>query len=300
MARTDTRYRSAHSQMVDYLSCLKVGENLLSEPLLSARLKVSRTVIRAILQNLEVSGVVHLNGREKTLIRLPTTADCVEQLPEHISMEELENRFLEWVLRFDVPANTPLNVAQLAKQFSVPAHSLQAFLSHLANFGLVERRPRGGWLMLGFTINYALELSDFRMLLELKAIDVLIDLPQEHPVWSRLEEIEVEHHDLMGRIESNFHDFSKLDGKFHGAIHSVVTNRFVIGFQKVISLIFHYHYQWDKREERTRNRNAIGEHLRIIAALKGRDRDEAHRTAIAHLVTSKETLVSSLRVNNLV
>ena len=54
------------------------------------------------------------------------------------------------------------------------------------------------------------------------------------------------------------------------------------------------------REERTRNRNAIGEHLRIIAALKERDRDEAHRTAIAHLVTSKETLVSSLRVNNLV
>ena len=299
MARTDKRYRAAHNRMIDLLETFPAGTLLPSEPLLAERLRVSRTTIRAILRNLESEGAVRLNGREKLLLRIPGKNDRIEELPETISMDELEGKFLEWVLRFDVPANTPLNVAQLAKQFTVPPHSLQAFLSHLSGFGLVERRPRGGWLMLGFTVDYALELSDFRMLLELNAIDVLIGLPASDAVWHKLHEIEAEHHSLLARIETDYHDFSKLDGSFHAALNSVVTNRFVTSFQKVISLIFHYHYQWDKREERVRNRNAIGEHLRIIAALKDRNRHEAREAAIAHLATSKETLASSLRVNNL-
>ena len=300
MARTDKRYRAAHNRMIDFLEALPAGDLLPSEPNLADQLRVSRTTIRAILRNLEDEGAVRLNGREKVLLRVPGKADRIEELPETISMEELESKFLEWVLRFDVPANTPLNVAQLAKQFSVPTHSLQAFLAHLSGFGLVERRPRGGWLMLGFTVDYATELSEFRMLLELNAIDVLVGLPDEHPVWKRLEILEADHHSLLERIETDFHDFSKLDGNFHAALNSVVTNRFVTSFQKVISLIFHYHYQWDKKEERARNSNAIGEHLRIIAALKARDPHEARQATIAHLSTSKETLAASLRVNNLV
>lgn len=299
MARTDKRYRAAHNNMIELFGQIETGSLLPSEPKLAERLRVSRTTIRAILHNLERDGLVHLHGREKTLLRAPIASDRIDELPETMTMEELQGRFLEWVLRFDVPPNTPLNVAQLAKQFSVPSHSLQAFLSHLSGFGLVERRPRGGWLMLGFTLDYALELSEFRMLLEMNAIETFISRPDHDPVWSRLEDIESAHLSLLARIERDFHDFSKLDEDFHTTINSVVTNRFVTGFQKVISLIFHYHYQWDKREELTRNRNAIGEHLRIITALKARNRNEAQTAARAHLATSKETLAASMIGNNL-
>jgi DNA-binding GntR family transcriptional regulator len=300
LARTDIRLRTAHNEMVDILSTTAVGDRLPSEPALAERLKVSRTIVRSILQSFEAAGIVHLNGREKTVLRKPTADDRIEKGLEYLSMEELESRFLDWILRFDVPANTPLNVAQLAKQFSVPIHSLQEFLARLSNFGLVERRPRGGWLMLGFTTDYALELSEFRTLLEMNAIDALVGLPEGHDIWKRLDRLEEDHLSLLERIDHDYHDFSKLDGRFHADLNSVVTNRFVIEFQKVISLIFHYHYQWDKREERQRNTNAIGEHLRIIRALRNRDQPEAKRAALAHLATSKETLVASLRSNNLV
>jgi hypothetical protein len=50
-------------------------------------------------------------------------------------MRALEGRFLGGVLRFDGPADTPLNAAQLAKQFSVPAPLRQEYLASRGHFG---------------------------------------------------------------------------------------------------------------------------------------------------------------------
>ena len=63
-------------------------------------------------------------------------------------------------------------------------------------------------------------------------------------------------------------------------------------------MIFHYHYQWRKRDERKRNEVAIGEHLAYIDALLSRDAavDAACR---AHLASAKETLLSASSGKNL-
>jgi len=299
MARTDARYRAAYNQFLDLITTQAPGSALPSETQLSQTLKVSRTIVRTALAALTEAGIVDWQGRVKTLVRLPTDADRLAARAAYISHNQLEGRFLDWVLRFDVPADTPLNVAQLAKLFSVPPHSLQEFLAGLSQFGLVERRPRGGWLLLGFTADYAVELSDFRSLLEVNAVRSLTHLPPHHPVWSRLQVLEAQHRALLTRIATDFHDFSRLDEQFHATINSVVQNRFVIEFQKVISLIFHYHYQWDKTNERLRNEAAIGEHLAILRALQDRDPQTAETATRAHLTTSKDTLLSSLRGNRL-
>ncbi len=278
----------------------KVGDSLPSETMLAEALGVSRTIVRTILAALLEAGLLHWRGREKTILRLPNKADRLPLRDEHVPREVLERRFLEWVLRFDVPAGTPLNVAKLAKEFSVPPHALQEFLSGLGQSGLVARRPRGGWLLLGFTADYAIELSEFRSVLELHAVRTLVHLPKIHAVWRKLDGLERQHHDLAARIDTDFHDFSRLDGAFHVALNSVVENRFVTQFQKVIALIFHYHYQWDKRMERDRNAAAIAEHLAIIAALRSGNEAAAIAAATTHLLTSKATLLGSLRVNALI
>lgn len=297
MARTDTRFRTAHNQMLDLLSGLPAQALLPPETRLAEQLRVSRTVVRAVLARLAQRGVLAIDGRQKTIVRLAQPQDRLPEGGDYITLRELEGRFLDWVLRFDVPADTPLNVAQLAKQFSVPPHMLQEFLAGLGQFGLVERRARGGWLLLGFTDDYAVELSEFRTLLELNAARCVTGLPPDHPIWPQLDDLEMLHRDLLMRIEKDFHDFSRLDEQFHAAINGAVKNRFVTDFQKVISLIFHYHYQWDKQLERKRNEAAISEHLRIIAALRCRDAKRAEAATLAHLLTSKETLLASLRVN---
>lgn len=299
MARSDTRYREAYNRILDYCSTLAAGTPLPAESALSEIAGVSRTVIRRCLARLDENGFIAWDGREKHLLAIPGKADRISLPDAHASPDDLERRFLDWVLRFDVPANTPLSVAELARNFDVPQHELKEFLAGLSRFGLVARRKQGGWMLLGFTREFAVELSDFRSVLELNAIGHVVDAPVDHPVWARLAQLRDEHIALKARIEHDFHAFSELDESFHEAINSVVRNRFVAEFQKVISLIFHYHYLWDKTHEKDRNEAAIDEHLAIINALEARDGAAARAAAQHHLRTSKTTLLSSLRAHDL-
>lgn len=297
MARTDERFRETFNAVLEECESMKAGELLPSELALSARFDASRTVIRSVLERMDQIKLVQWSGRQKVLLRTPTGDDRLPVAASQVSPEELEREFLNWILRFDVEPGTPLNVAELARQFRVTTHSLQEFLASLSRFGLVRRRPKNGWELVGFTSDFAIELSDFRMMIELSAVSQLVGLPDEHPIWSKLDELEAAHRLLAKEIDDRFHDFSLLDEKFHMAIGGVVRNRFITEFQKVISLVFHYHYQWDKKDERERNSAAINEHLRLIEALKRRDEQAAIKAARDHLRTSKQTLLSSLRIH---
>jgi DNA-binding GntR family transcriptional regulator len=300
LARTDERFRAAFNALLDHCETLQPGDQLPSELALARHLEVSRTLVRAALKRLQTQQIIEWAGRSKSLLRTSKPGDRLPVQTDQISKEELERQFLDWVLRFDVPPGTSLNVTELARKFRVPAHGLQEFLASLSRFGLVSRRPRGGWELVGFTRDFALELSDFRLMLELNAVSHLVALPEEHGIWATLARLADEHRQLAEDIDARYHDFSLLDERFHTAIGGVVRNRFVAEFQKVITLIFHYHYQWDKTDERDRNLAAIGEHLRLIEALQARDEAAAKSAARDHLLTSKQTLLSSLRNHALV
>ncbi|MFN3248735.1 GntR family transcriptional regulator [Roseibium album] len=278
---------------------MEVGGQLPAEVVLAERMEVSRTIVRSALHKLDAENLILWEGRRKTLVKRPDKRHRLSQSESLPTGEELERRFLEWILRFDVPAGTSLNIAQLSRQFGVPAHSLQAFLSGLSRFGLVERRAKGGWILSGFTAEFAVELSDFRLVLEMNAVRHLLSLPEDHQIWGKLKEIRKEHEDLRRDLKDRYHDFSTLDEKFHTTINSVVKNRFVLEAQKLISLIFHYHYMWDKRDEQERNAAAIEEHLDWIDAMLAQDRARSEEAALNHLRRSKETLLASLKNHKL-
>ncbi|MBG6209628.1 DNA-binding GntR family transcriptional regulator [Labrenzia sp. EL_126] len=278
---------------------MEVGGQLPAEVVLAERMEVSRTIVRSALHKLDAENLILWEGRRKTLVKRPDKRHRLSQSESLPTGEELERRFLEWILRFDVPAGTSLNIAQLSRQFGVPAHSLQAFLSGLSRFGLVERRAKGGWILSGFTAEFAVELSDFRLVLEMNAVRHLLSLPEDHQIWGKLKEIRKEHEDLQRDLKDRYHDFSTLDEKFHTTINSVVKNRFVLEAQKLISLIFHYHYMWDKRDEQERNAAAIEEHLDWIDAMLAQDRARSEEAALNHLRRSKETLLASLKNHKL-
>ena len=298
MARTNTRFITTFNKMLGLLKDFEIADQMPSENNLATKLGVSRTVVRSVLARLDELGIIRGEGRHKELLRHPRADDQIEPPSELLTIDELEDQFLEWVLRRDVPPGTILNVAQLSKDFSVAAHTLQEFLTSLSRYGIVERRQKGGWTLHGFTTEFAVELSDFRALLELNAVKLLVEQPQDHPIWAQLDTLEADHRQLLTEIDTNFHDFSRLDERFHQAINAIPTNRFVTEFQKLISLIFHYHYQWNKSDEKSRNTDAIHEHLAYIDALRSRDLDRAQTAARVHLATSKQTLINSLLVKN--
>ena len=298
MARTNDRYKSAYNQTLEHLAIAEADFELPSETILASQLGVSRTIVRSVLHQLHEARIISWRGRRKRLLRHPVAADHFPDSEVESMAERLENRFLEWVLRTDVAPDTHLNISLLSRQFGTTPHALQEFLLRFSRFGIVERRQTGGWVLRGFTTQYAIELSEFREMIELASVRKLVTLGADHPIWSELDELERDHRTLLEHIDARYRDFSALDDRLHTTINSVHENRFKREFQDLISMIFHYHYQWNKRSEKRRNTVAISEHLVYIKALRSRDWQLASAAAMVHLSTARQTLLASTGTDN--
>ena len=101
---------------------------------------------------------------------------------------------------------------------------------------------------------------------------------------------------LLETVGRRFHDFSDLDTRFHRLVNLGSPNRFIDGHYDIITLIFHYHYQWNKRDERQRNERAIVEHMAYIDALQSRRVELVEIACRAHLISAKQTLIRSTSI----
>jgi DNA-binding GntR family transcriptional regulator len=94
-------------------------------------------------------------------------------------------------------------------------------------------------------------------------------------------------------------DFPALDRDFHTFLIGLLNNRFAQGFYDIVSLVFHYHYQWDKGSEMARNQYAAHEHLDILRALSRRDIGGALDAMRIHLNSARSTLLQSIRTKEI-
>lgn len=291
--KTDTVFKKAFNDALDIVSKLKDRELLPSENTLSARLGVSRTTVRKVLAKLAERGLVVGSGAQRA-VRL--TRAQVHRFPEAETVpmaDQVERRFMEWMLRDNASPGTTINELDLARRFGVATTSIREFLNRFQRFGLIEKRPNAGWVFKGFTPAFALELFEIREMFELRSAKAFAALPPTSPLWGEMDVLRREHLALLKEIDRRYHDFSDLDSRFHRLVNSALPNRFIDGFFDIITLIFHYHYQWNKQDERQRNEVAIREHLTYIEALQGRSSSMVELACRAHLASAKETLLRS-------
>ena len=218
--------------------------------------------MRKVLAALDAEGIVSGEGRHRVL----SSAPAVRPFPKAETVPtaaQVQDRFMEWMLRDNTLPGTLINELDLARKFGVATTSIREFLNRFQRFGLIEKRPNAGWIINGFTPDFALELFEIREMFELRSARALASLPESSPVWDQLAALREEHVALLAVIEERFHDFSDLDSRFHRLVNTAAPNRFIDGFYDIITLIFHYHYQWNKRDERQRNEVAIREHLDV-------------------------------------
>jgi DNA-binding GntR family transcriptional regulator len=97
----------------------------------------------------------------------------------------------------------------------------------------------------------------------------------------------------LEEIDRRFHDFSDLDSRFHRLVNAAAPNRFIDGFYDIITAIFHYHYQWNKQDERPRNEVAIREHITYMDAFFTRNEQLVELACRAHLASARQTLIRS-------
>ena len=291
--KTDTVFKRAFNDALDLIASAADGEALPSENALSARLGVSRTTVRKVISTLTERGALSGSGRQR-IVR--SSIEAMQRFPEAETVsasDQVEKGFMEWMLRDNARPGTIINELELARQFGVATTGIREFLNRFQSFGLIEKRPNSGWLFKGFTAGFALELFEIREMFELRSAMAMAAQPEDSPLWRQIEALRDEHVVLLKDIERRYHDFSDLDSRFHRLINSARPNRFIDGFYDVITLIFHYHYQWNKRDERQRNEVAIQEHLAYIDALLSRDATAVEQACRAHLTSARQTLLRS-------
>ncbi len=107
--------------------------------------------------------------------------------------------------------------------------------------------------------------------------------------------MEAQHHALIADIDNRYMEFSELDERFHLLVQKASSNRFIIDFYDIISIVFHYHYQWNKTNARARNQRALEEHIDYIRALFSRDPSAIEKACRQHLKSARETLLQSIQ-----
>jgi DNA-binding GntR family transcriptional regulator len=291
--KTDTLFKRAFNDALALTGRLRDGDPLPPETSLALSLSVSRTTVRKVIEMLQERGIVAGSGRGRFVRK---TGRVVQPYPNSETVplsEQVEKQFMEWMLRGDARAGSTINELELARQFGVATTVIREFLNSFQRFGLTERRPNGGWVLQGFTPSFALELFEIREMFELRSAGAFASLPPGAPQWDQLALLRNEHESLHTDIDTRFHDFSGLDDRFHRLINAGAPNRFIDGFYDIITLIFHYHYQWKKHDERQRNEVAIDEHIKYIDALFSRDAAAVERACRAHLRSAKQTLLTA-------
>jgi DNA-binding GntR family transcriptional regulator len=291
--KTDAVFKRAFNDAIAVVSALGAGAQLPSENEFGTRLNVSRTTVRKILAALEERGAIGGRGRQRIVRSADATA---MRFPEEETVpmsEQVEKRFMDWMLRGNTRPGTSINELELARQFGVATTGIREFLNRFQRFGLIEKRPNAGWLFKGFTASFALELFEIREMFELRSAMAFAALPESSLLWQKLAGLRAEHIALLQDVDRRFHDFSDLDSRFHRLINSAAPNRFIEDFFDIITLIFHYHYQWNKQDERERNEVAIREHITYIDALQSRNPSIVQLACRAHMASAKETLIRS-------
>ncbi len=291
--RDDTVFKRAFNDMINLLSEFADGDELPSEKELGARLQVSRTTVRKVLASFAESGWLSselprrkLKGKTAAAVPFPEE----ETVPQSVHVEA---KFMQWMLLDDTRPGTIVSELELARKFDVATTVIREFLNRFQRFGLLEKRSNTGWIFKGFTSEFAEELFEVREMFELRSARHFATLPKDAPIWRELSDIREEHTALLANIKARFHDFSELDSRFHLLINSASPNRFVDSFYDVMTLIFHYHYQWNKHDEAERNEAAIHEHLAYIDALKSRDMAKIEAACRKHLHSARQTLMLS-------
>lgn len=294
MSRTNSKFKDAYNHALTYIEHQSVGDELPGEKQLAEILNISRTTVRTVLSRLHETNIILWQGRLKKICRMPFPEDKFDDLETTSVASKIQQYFLEWILVGDVLPSTQIKETDLARQFDVSTSTVREFLIDFSRFGLITKSENQKWVLQGFTKAYALELCDVRVLFEMKSLTQFVHLSKKDPIWQELVLLEQAHISLLERVERDYHQFSVLDEKLHTLINGMSRNRFMNDFQDLISLIFHYHYQWNKKDEKERNKQAIIEHLAYIDALKSQNPQKIKIAAEAHLTSARDTLINSI------
>jgi len=299
MARTPIVFKRSVNLLLDHIaSGIASGTALPTEHRMAALGECSRSVVRSAIRYFHARGLI--GGRkERRLLRKPVKDDYFEGADLQRGGDRVRQVLMEMIYQGDLPPGAEFSEADLARASGVSTTSVREFLIEFSRFGLIRKKPHGGWRLCAFDRAFAMEVAEVRQMFELSAIARFATLAPDDPAIATLGDMVARHEKLGAAMPARHQDFPALDRDFHTFLIGLLNNRFAQGFYDIVSLVFHYHYQWDKGTEVVRNQHAVQEHLEILRALARRDIAAALGGMRVHLDSARSTLLQSIQTREL-
>lgn len=294
MSRNNSTYKETYNRGLDFIKSLDVGAKLPAEIELSDKWGISRTTVRAVLTHLDETEIIDWAGRTKTILKKPTKSDYFLVEETRSVGQRVETQFMEYILGGDLKPGAILRESELVREFGASTSVVREFLIRFSRFGLIEKEPNRHWVLRGFTKEFAKELFDVRELFELRAFKAFLAQDSDNTQRVALMAMMDEHLHVANNIDTEYLNFPRLDEKFHRVFIDGLTNRFVEDFFELVTVIFHYHYRWNKKDEKERNLHAVRQHLDVIQAVTDNDDAAALAAFEAHLRDARKTLLNSV------
>lgn len=295
MPRSNAVFKESYNQCLLFLREAGPGSDLAPETELARLWGVSRTTVRAILDRLVETGLIEWDGRLKRVLRLPSEKDFFTEEETRTAAQKVETEFMRFVFGSELKPGAILRESELAREFGTSASAVREFLIRFSRFGLIEKEPNRHWVLRGFTQDFAAELFDVREMFETRSFDILLQVEAGAGARAALVAMRPAFERVLAAIERDYLEFPELDERFHRLLVELQSNRFVDDFFQLVSVIFHFHYRWNKADEMERNAAACREHLAVINALEMDDAAGARDAFRLHLVSARRTLMESVQ-----
>lgn len=296
MSRSQNLRHNVINQIIDDMVRGHIPSPLPSQSALAEMYNISRTTVRHMLSHLGECGVLTQVGSHYVIVRKPdhddgfacTTASMTEQ------NRIFEQAFFTMINQRQLRAGESFSELQLARAAGVSPVVVREYLLKFERYNLIKNEKRGQWSMKQFDQAYAEQLFELREMLETHSLQHFLNLPDDDPRWLQAKMLLERHRILRDSIGSSFRMFSQLDREFHALLLSAADNIFFNQSLEIISVIFHFHYQWDESDLKQRNIIAIDEHMTILSALICRSDLDATLALCNHLNTAKQSMIRSI------
>lgn len=293
MPRPGNIFKRATNGFLDLVAGLDDGATLPVEEELANGLDVSRTTIRKVLRHGHEIGLIGTGDGGPVRRRVPRPDDYFDDDQTSTRSELIERTLIHAVLDGRLQPGVRFSETDIARMCNASTASVRGFLIDFAHFGLIKKRPRGGWTLHGFDSTYAEELAEMRMLVEMAAFDRLVRRGLRRDDERVIDDLIARHEHLL-RDGQDLTALPALDREFHAWLIAQFSNRFTHNLISVIAIIFIYQYQWDRSGRYERNRVAIDEHLQVLRPLRRGEFTVARAALHHHLVTSRASMLAAL------
>ncbi len=297
MSRSQNLRHNVINQVINDMARGFIPSPLPSQSALAEMYNISRTTVRHILCHLCERGVLSQVNHDYQILRQPEVQDGFDGSSASLTEQNrlFEQAFFTMINQRQLRAGERFSELQLAHAAGVSPVVVREFLLKFSRYNLIESEKRGQWNMKKFEQSWAEQLFELREMLETHALQHFLNLPDSDARWLQAKTLLERHRTLRDSIGNSFRMFSQLDRDFHSLLLSAADNIFFNQSLEIISVIFHFHYQWDESDLKQRNIIAIDEHMTILSALICRSDLDANLALRNHLNSAKQSMINSLK-----